>query len=157
MTPIETILEARERFYERVIPGPACWVWTGIMTNKGYGFFYMNGKRRLAHRVAYQIWRDPISSVDHLDHTCHDPDVCGGGPSCVHRSCVNPWHLQVVTLKENVLRGGGITAQNARKTHCSVGHPLDGPNLYVYRGQRRCKACRNQRTKEWNQRRRARD
>lgn len=29
------------------------------------------------------------------------------------------------------------------KTHCKRGHPLSGDNLYVSKGQRWCRACRN--------------
>lgn len=66
-----------------------------------------------------------------LDHLCR-----------VH-NCVNPQHLEPVTIQENLARGYGICAVNARKTHCQNGHPFDAANT-SYEGpnkNRRCKAC----------------
>lgn len=31
---------------------------------------------------------------------------------------------------------------NAGKTHCKKGHPLEGDNVYLHRGHRHCKTCR---------------
>jgi hypothetical protein len=58
---------------------------------------------------------------------------------------VNPEHLEVVTCRENVLRGNGHAAVNARKTHCNRGHELTGSNLLIDVGtrKRRCRECRN--------------
>jgi HNH endonuclease len=78
-----------------------------------------------------------------LDHLCRNP------------KCVNPEHLQIVTNKENILRGVSFTAENASKTHCVRGHELTPDNL-VKGGQpgrpRVCLACaRNkERTKRAN-------
>ena len=55
-----------------------------------------------------------------LDHTCRV------------RHCVNPHHLQDVTIRENVLRSEGVAAINAKKTHCPKGHEYSGGNLRVY-------------------------
>ena len=55
---------------------------------------------------------------------------------------MNPDHLEAVTGKENVLRGIGLSATNARKTHCKNGHELSGDNLYVVPdGSRSCRRC----------------
>lgn len=38
-----------------------------------------------------------------LDHLCHTKDkICKGGKTCLHRKCVNPEHLQLVTQAENI-------------------------------------------------------
>lgn len=37
---------------------------------------------------------------------------------------------------------------HAAKTHCKYGHPLSGENLYVFGGQRVCKACHARRKRE---------
>ncbi len=67
--------------------------------------------------------------------------------------CINPEHLEAVTQKENILRGIGAPAVNARKTHCPRGHPFDGDNLYVKpNGDRQCRICRSVQSKRNNRR-----
>jgi hypothetical protein len=119
-----------------------CWIWQGNKSPKGYGVMYFDGRPMVrAHQVAYQLIVGPIPNGLQLDHLCRNP------------SCVNPKHLEPVTCKENVLRGIGVTAINARKTHCPKGHSLSGENLYLYKGWRSCKICRNESSKKSNQRR----
>lgn len=106
-----------------------CWLWTAALHN-GYGSFYLPGAgTRRAHRIAYEALVGPIPEGLTLDHLCRN------------RGCVNPAHLEPVTNKENILRGVGITAENARKTHCVNGHPLEGYNLMFQPGGRRCREC----------------
>jgi hypothetical protein len=54
--------------------------------------------------------------------------------------------LDVVTQRENVLRGTSPQAINARTTACPKGHPLAGANLSVRQGKRYCKECNRQRS-----------
>lgn len=98
---------AEERFWAKVAPAPIeqCWQWTASLSHKGYGRFLLDGKARIAPRVAYTWLVGPIPTGLQLDHLCHtnDPE-CVGGDSCLHRRCVNPWHLEPVTNRENALR-----------------------------------------------------
>lgn len=42
------------------------------------------------------------------------------------------------------VRGEGIAAVNARKTHCIHGHPFDDANtIHTNKGTRRCRTCKN--------------
>lgn len=55
-------------------------------------------------------------------------------------------HTEPRTNRENILRGSGRAADNARKTHCVHGHPLEGENLYLWQRpdggwNRQCKTC----------------
>ena len=131
----------KERFLAKVDKSGDCWLWTASLKSKGYGQFYYNGKNIHAHRAAYGLFKGPIPEGLTIDHLCR-----------VIR-CVNPGHLEAVTNKENVLRGNGPTAINARKTHCKRGHSLSGDNVYIqsFTGQRNCKTC-----KRYNQRGRRR-
>ena len=84
-----------ERFWEKVerIPSSECWFWIAPLNSGGYGTFYWKGKRVGAHRAAYELFRGPIPDDREIDHLCRN------------RDCVNPDHLDLVTHRENLLRG----------------------------------------------------
>lgn len=74
-----------------------------------------------------------MSGLD-LDHECHNRDLtCPGGPSCLHRRCVNPAHLRPATRQVNRQQGrtSGMPDINRAKTHCPQGHPYSGDNLIL--------------------------
>ena len=144
-------LEAR--FWSKVQKdGPNdCWLWIGARKTGGYGSFMVFCDKRRgiaqfanAHRVSYELVKGPIPSGLTLDHLCRNT------------SCVNPEHLEAVSMAVNVLRGTGVSAINAAKTHCPKGHPFDlintGYSTHYKNGRLRyCKTCnreRARRTKE---------
>lgn len=88
----------------------------------------------MAHRVVYEHELGPIPAGLTLDHLCRV------------RSCVNPAHLEPVTIGVNVLRGNTFAARQVALTACPAGHPYDVTNTYVRQGERRgereCRTCR---------------
>lgn len=82
-----------------------CLLWTGTIHRTGYGHIKVDGQTRGAHVVSYEQHVGPVPEGLILDHTCHDPDECVGGWSCLHRRCINPEHLEPVTQLENQMRG----------------------------------------------------
>lgn len=125
-----------QRFWAKVEIGPGCWLWTaaGARSGNGYGRFHRDGRLLLAHRVAYEWLVGSIPDGLELDHLCRV------------RACVNPGHLEPVTLRENILRGESPSARNAVKSECPQGHPYDEANTYVDRtGRRHCRTCAKRR------------
>lgn len=111
----------RIAFYSRV-DGNGCWIWqTHIMPN-GYGRL----SNWLAHRLSYVAFVGPIPEGLTIDHLCSV------------RACVNPNHLEPVTIAENNERGA------ARRPECKKGHPKTPENLAPRAdrpGKFRCLPC----------------
>lgn len=105
--PVRIIGDRAVRFWSHVAvgDGDACWPWTGSVTPNGYGQFF-DGRLVAAHRIAVELTTGhPVPENLDVDHTCHNGSGCAGGPSCLHRRCCNPAHLESVTHVENVMRG----------------------------------------------------
>lgn len=122
--------------------GP-CWLWTGAKAGnqryEKYGRVQLagTGKTSQAHVVSYQWAGGVVPEGWDVDHLCRVS------------LCVRPSHLEAVTHKENLRRGNGQPARNARKTHCIRGHAFTVENTYSGpRGGRTCRTCRRLRFNE---------
>lgn len=114
-----------------------CWIWNACLDKDGYGCFRFSHEQGQlswgkAYKFAYEYYVGIVPKDKQLDHTCRN------------RKCVNPRHLDVVTLVQNIMRGESFSAINARKTHCIHDHPLNGDNLYIQpsTGYRYCRECK---------------
>jgi hypothetical protein len=120
-----------------------CWEWNGPRTKGGYGATWVNGKKRMTHRLAYEWAKGPIPPGMYVMHRCDNPPCC------------NPDHLAIGTPSENqqdrLAKGRNGTAS---KTHCKNGHEFNEQNTYRRKGGsgRGCRAC--QRAADIRQRRR---
>lgn len=116
--------------YVEKSPG-GCWLWSGPVT-AGYSKAWFDGKSITGHRLMYTHYVGVVPAGLQLDHLCRN------------RLCVNPYHLEPVTSRENNLRNpNSVLSINLGKTHCVHGHELSGDNLYVTpAGRRNCRACR---------------
>lgn len=110
-----------------------CWIWTGGKLH-GYASFSLGRGRTVSgHRWSYKTFVGPIPEGLTLDHLCRTP------------ACVNPDHLEPVTMGENTRRGESPGAIAVRTNTCVRGlHELTPENTYVTpsTGFRRCRECR---------------
>ena len=140
-----------ERFEEKysINPDTGCWIWTGFIHPNGYGRFWFQGRPQQAHQVAYLLLKGPMPNGLELDHACHNGTNCSGGPSCPHRRCVNPQHLEAVSHLVNMQNGNG-NWRTTRITQCPEGHTYAGDNLYVQPNRQRvCRTCKRKRQRNW--------
>jgi hypothetical protein len=104
-----------DRFWEKVEKTDNCWLWTGAKNRRGYGIFTIDGKQKLAHRIAYFLTRGPLPTNVVLMHACDNP------------VCVNPSHLVPGTNQQNMedmLYKGRDPGGQWRKTTVSIQGPL---------------------------------
>ena len=103
----------------------------------GYGVFCHNGLTLKAHRYSYEELIGPIPEGLVIDHLCRD------------RACVNPYHLEPVTSRENIIRGEGpriLKERHAAITHCPQGHEYNQENTYISKTKnRQCRICGRER------------
>lgn len=130
-----------ENLLRRLEPQPnGCIYFTGSINRGGYGQVRNGPLLISAHRANYELKVGPIPEGMTLDHECHNADsTCAGGPSCLHRRCVNPKHLAPKTRQAN--SNASLNSMSA-KTHCPQGHPYDEANTKVnVKGSRVCREC----------------
>ena len=85
-----------QRFWGKVNKTENCWLWVASLNKNGYGQFKLNRKMVSAHRLSYQWLIGQIPADLQLDHLCRV------------RNCVNPAHLEPVTILTNSLRGSRL-------------------------------------------------
>lgn len=84
-----------DRFYDKVCPEAltGCWLWTGAVKELGYGVIGLGTREQgtaKAHRVSYMLHKGEIPAGMSVLHRCDTP------------SCVNPSHLFLGTLSDNM-------------------------------------------------------
>lgn len=139
LAPILINNAAVARFWKYVEITDSCWLWRGpAITPKGYARIRSAGRYVFVHRFSWRLANGPIPEGLTIDHLCRN------------RLCVNPAHLEPVTVRENLMRGNTHAAANIKKTHCPYDHPFSGANLYINpQGKRFCRRCQNDAMKRY--------
>lgn len=99
------------RFQKKVrIMDTGCHEWQATLDRGGYGKFYFEGEQLGAHRVAYRLFVGDITERNVLH-------------SCDNRKCVNPKHLFLGTLQDNIkdMDTKGRRGTRSRLTYADVG------------------------------------
>lgn len=140
MPRIYTSRSPYERMIEKAIAGPnACIVFVGWGTKAGHGRVSGQGGApyKGAHVVSFEHWHGPAAPGLFVLHRCDNPP------------CVNPHHLYTGTQADN----GRDMSERGRThghqiSHCPADHAYDDANtLRGADGKRRCRTCRNQRSR----------
>lgn len=79
-----------QRFWLKVAKTDTCWSWTAARLPHGYGLFYANSQKVLAHRFSYELHYGPIPPGFNIRHRCDNPP------------CIRPDHLALGTQADNV-------------------------------------------------------
>lgn len=84
------VLDARLEANSIPEPNSGCWLWTGALDERGYGWFgYGTGRMTRAHIASYKNYRGAVPHGKELHHTCS------------MKSCINPDHLVALTRLEH--------------------------------------------------------
>ena len=85
------------RFYRHIDlpqqPKKQCWIWNGPLNGGvgNYGYIYYDGKKHMAHRFSVELHtQKKIPEGKVISHLCNNPQ------------CVNPYHLEIATQKQNM-------------------------------------------------------
>lgn len=131
-----------DRFAAKYVIAPSgCFEWKAAKSKGGYGVFRVGSSQVKAHRWAYERANGPIPEGLVIDHLCRNT------------SCVNPDHLEAVTIRANIRRGNN----GVLRTHCKNGHALTPENTRgrADRNERVCIACASGRARESRERAKA--
>lgn len=98
--------ESKYKRYAVAVPFCGCHIWTGPITNHGYGrVTFGKHKSTGAHRASYQHFVGPLKDDEIIMHECDVP------------LCVNPLHLRKGTQAENIADKVAKKRQAAGEAH----------------------------------------
>lgn len=112
-----------ERVLERVQVG-LCWDFAHAVNGDGYGTVWDSAARH-ATKAYIAVWEHLVGPVPRLANGRRTPL----DHLCRNRLCVDPDHLEPVSIRVNTLRGYGPTAMKARAARLALA--MDAGQLHV--------------------------
>lgn len=103
----------QKKLWDKIEKQPGgCWLWNGKLDRDGHGRVTYKGIARSTHSLVYQliVGAVPVPPLQ-IDHLCRV------------RRCVNPDHMEAVTVALNLQRGetAKLTVENVRRIRAE--HP----------------------------------
>ena len=89
-----------------IVTDKSCWEWQGAISAQGYG---RTTQGKLAHRESFEFYKGKIAENLVIDHLCEN------------KKCVNPEHLDAVSLSTNTVRN---VTRRGKKDWQSPGTPI---------------------------------
>lgn len=135
----ETVFQIK--FWSRVRKTEGCWIWEGATNHpdRPYGRVRYRGRSRVVHAVSYELIIGSIPEDKILDHLCRNP------------KCVNPRHLEPVTIRENNIRAIPFRKQRTENPICPRGHT----RIVIASGALVCRQCAADRQSGYREKARA--
>jgi HNH endonuclease len=138
--PFGATLAARLRHYTVEDPD-GCWSWNGPwLPSHQAGYLVIDGRKRLAHRIAWELAHGQIPQAHRVIRACAQP------------RCINPAHRTLVAHQAIPRKAA---APPPPPPTCPYGHAYDESNTIWQRGSRVCRECHRRRNRERWQRLRA--
>lgn len=125
-------IPAKEKILKNIrLNENGCWLWVGKLNKNGYSTLSHMDQTVSGHRLSFETFRYKIPKNKVIDHICRVT------------ACVNPEHLDAVSIKDNNRRAKNL---NREKTHCKRGHEYTNENTYVEHNNkghtsRQCRKC----------------
>ncbi len=125
----------RAKIKGRTVLTGECWVYQGYLNYKGYPEISYRGENWRGHRLAYTLWKGPVTAGMCVCHTCDN------------RACINPLHLFLGTVDTNnkdAAAKGRLKYSAKSWPICKNGHEFTPENTVVCKlGFRHCRTCEN--------------